>query len=295
MILNVSGRTDIVAFYMDWFMKRYREGFVDVRNPFYPKQVSRIYFDDVEAIMFCTKNPLPILEYIEEIKKPILFHVTLTPYLCDVEPGVIPKSQIVEAIKKLASYIEKDYLYVRYDPIFLSDKYSISYHIKMFERLCQQLDGYVCHIIVSFLDEYKNVEKHRLELSYFSFTEEDYQKIGQAFSQSAKKHGMTVQTCFEERNLVEYGFIVGDCLGRELAFQLTGREKFKLWKARGKGNCQCVELVDIGAYNSCRHFCKYCYANYDEKKVKSNYQQHIPTSSLLIGELTEEDIIRVRK
>lgn len=295
MILNVSGRTDIVAFYMEWFMRRYYEGFVDVRNPFYPKQVSRIYFEDVEAIMFCTKNPLPILDYIEEIKKPILFHVTLTPYLGDIEPGVISKSQIIEAVKKLSSYIGKDYLYVRYDPIFLSDKYPVSYHIKMFERLCQQLDGYVCHIIVSFLDEYKNVLEHRKQLSYYHFREEDYQKIGQAFSQSAKKHGITVQTCFEERNLVEYGFMVGDCLGRELAFRLTGRDKFKLWKARGKGNCRCVEMVDIGVYNSCKHFCKYCYANYDEKQVKSNYQKHIPTSSLLIGELMEEDIIKVRK
>ena len=80
MILNVSGRTDIVAFYSDWFRNRYQEGYVDVRNPFYPKQVSRIYFEDVDAIVFCTKNPLPIIDYLEEIKKPILFQVTLTPY-----------------------------------------------------------------------------------------------------------------------------------------------------------------------------------------------------------------------
>ena len=55
MILNVSGRTDIVAFYSDWFIKRYQEGFVDVRNPYNPKLVSRINFDNVDAIMFCTK------------------------------------------------------------------------------------------------------------------------------------------------------------------------------------------------------------------------------------------------
>ena len=79
MILNVSGRTDIVAFYMEWFMNRYHNGYVDVRNPFYPKQVSRIFFENVDAILFCTKNPIPILKYIPEIQKPILFHVTLTP------------------------------------------------------------------------------------------------------------------------------------------------------------------------------------------------------------------------
>lgn len=80
MILNVSGRTDIVAFYSKWFMNRYKERFVDVRNPFYPKMISRIYFKNVDAIVFCTKNPLPILESLKEIKIPIIFDVTLTPY-----------------------------------------------------------------------------------------------------------------------------------------------------------------------------------------------------------------------
>ena len=84
MILNVSGRTDIVAFYSKWFINRYREGFLDVHNPFYPKNVSRIFFKDVDAILFCTKNPIPILSYLKEIDKPILFHVTLTSYKKDI-------------------------------------------------------------------------------------------------------------------------------------------------------------------------------------------------------------------
>ena len=79
MILNVSGRTDIVAFYTDWFMNRYKEGFVDVRNPFNYKLVSRINFRDVDAIMFCTKNPISIINRLKDIDKPIIFHVTLTP------------------------------------------------------------------------------------------------------------------------------------------------------------------------------------------------------------------------
>ena len=80
MILNVSGRTDVVAFYSKWFLNRYKEGFVDVRNPFNEKLVSRIFFDDVDLIVFCTKNPIPILNHLKEIKKSIVFHVTLTPY-----------------------------------------------------------------------------------------------------------------------------------------------------------------------------------------------------------------------
>ena len=84
MILNVSGRTDIVAFYSKWFINRYEKGYVDVRNPFNPKLVSRIFFKDVDAILFCTKNPIPILNYLNKIEKPIIFHVTLTPYKKDI-------------------------------------------------------------------------------------------------------------------------------------------------------------------------------------------------------------------
>ena len=132
MILNVSGRTDIIAFYTPWLINRLKEGFVDVRNPFNPKLMSRINFDDVDAIMFCTKNPLPILPYLEKIEKPKVFHITLTPYLKDIEPNVPSKKEIIEGIKKVSQIVGKEYTYVRYDPIFVNDRYTIDYHIKMF-------------------------------------------------------------------------------------------------------------------------------------------------------------------
>lgn len=295
MILNVSGRTDIVAFYTPWFMNRYHEGFVDVRNPFYPKLVSRIYFSDVDAIMFCTKNPIPILPYLEKIDKPKIFHITLTPYLKDIETRVPDKVKIIEAIKQVSTMLGSEYTYVRYDPVFINDKYTIDYHIKMFERMCKQLEGYITHIIISFLDDYKNVRKNLKILNPKVLTKEDYKKIGENFANIAKEHHMTVQTCFEEENLVEYGFIKEDCLGVMLARELTGKEKFKKWKARTGGKCNCVEMVDIGVYNTCSHFCKYCYANYDEKKVMENMNKHDITSSLIIGNLEPDDIIKVRK
>lgn len=292
MILNVSSRTDIVAFYTPWFINRYRQGFVDVRNPFYPKQVSRIYFDDVDAIVFCTKNPLPIIKYLNIIDKPIIFQITLTPYNKDIEPNVPPKGKIIDSIKKLSDMVGVDNVYIRYDPVLLNNKYDINYHIKAFNHLCELLDGYIKNIIISFIDNYKNVEKNMDTLKIKSFIEEDYKGIGINFSNSAKKYGMIVQTCFEEHNLVEYGFIKRDCIDFNLAYRLTGKTNFKKWKAR---KCNCVEMIDIGAYNTCSHFCKYCYANYDENKVQSNILKHNLNSSLLVGELNKDDIIKIRK
>lgn len=294
MILNVSGRTDIVAFYSEWFMNRYKEGYLDVRNPFNKKLVSRIYFSDVDLIMFCTKNPIPIIDKIKEINKPILFHITLTPYNKDIEPNVIDKTKIIEGIKKLSKIIGIDNIYVRYDPIIISDKYNIDYHIKAFNKLCILLNGYVKRIIISFLDEYKNVKENRNILKYKTLTDNDYKLISRNFSKIASNNGMTVQTCFEDRNLVEYGLIKGECLSHELAYKLTGKS-YKSWTARKERKCNCVQMVDIGVYNSCKHFCKYCYANYNEKEVINNYKNHNPNSSLLIGELESDDIIKVRR
>mgnify|MGYP004540663197 CR=1 FL=1 len=294
MILNVSARTDIVAFYSDWFINRYKEGFVDVRNPFNPKLVSRIYFDDVDLILFCTKNPIPILNKIKLIDKPILFHVTITPYKKDIEPNVPSKSEIIEAVKKLSLIVGKDNLYIRYDPIFISKKYSVNYHLKAFDKLCHLLNGYVNKIIVSFIDNYKNVRKNESILGFKEFNENDYKLIGEGFSKSAKANNMTVQTCFEDRNLTEYGFIKGECLSKELAFKLTNKV-YKKWTSRKEGKCECAQMVDIGVYNSCKHFCKYCYANFDEKVVINNFNTHDSNSSLLVGHLEKDDNIKFRK
>lgn len=294
MILFASGRTDIPAFYSKWFINRVKAGFVDVRNPFNQNLISRINFSDVDLIMFCSKNPLLMIDKLKVLKVPVLFHVTITPYGKDVEPNIPDKRLIIEGVKKLSLVLGIDNLVLRYDPIFLSDKYNVDYHIRAFDKLCKNLNGYVNKIIVSFMDEYKNVRSNKNILKYRTFTREDYKKIGEAFSKSAMDNGMSVQTCFEDNDLTEYGFVKGECLSHELAYILTGK-KFKSSNVRKEKKCECVQMVDIGDYNSCMHMCKYCYANYDEKAVSSNFKMHDDNSSLLIGSIQSDDVIKVRK
>lgn len=294
MILFASGRTDIPAFYGEWFHRRYQAGFVDVRNPFRHELVSRMFFSDCDLIQFCSKNPRPFIPYLKEITQPILFHVTLTPYRKDIEPNVPEKKEVVEDIKTLSRLLGKDRVFLRYDPIFLSDAYPLSYHLKAFDRLCSLLDGSIETIIVSFLDRYKNVEKNIKTINPRPFTEEDYQAIGEGFSASANAHGMSVQTCFEERNLLEYGFVHGCCLSQEFAYHLTGK-KFPRFQGRKGGLCGCAQTCDIGAYNSCSHRCKYCYANYSEEEISHNLLLHDDDSTMLLGHLEEGDVIKIRK
>ncbi|MBR1847342.1 MAG: DUF1848 domain-containing protein [Bacilli bacterium] len=294
MILFASGRTDIPAFYSRWFMNRYAEGYVDSRNPFYLRMVSRIYFSDVDAIMFCSKNPTPILDELPKIDKPIVFHVTITPYRKDIEPRLYDKREVLDAVKRLSTMLSPRYVVVRYDPIFLSDVYDVDYHLRAFRKLTQELRGYINTVIVSFIDDCKSVRRNQAILNSRPFEEEDYRRLGEGFSALASEAGMVVQTCYEQRNLFEYGFYNGECFPVSLAYELTGK-KFKANMPRKGGACHCVGMADIGDYNCCPHGCKYCYANYDEKNVFENMKKHDPNSSLLIGHVSADDIIKVRK
>lgn len=136
MVLFVSGRTDIIAFYTKWFLNRLNEGFIDVRNPFNPNLVSRINFNDVDLILFCTKNPIPIINDLDKIKIPYLFHITITTYKSDIEPLVPSKAKVIEAVKEISKQIGKENIVIRYDPIFISDKYppeeSVNSHFCLF-------------------------------------------------------------------------------------------------------------------------------------------------------------------
>ena len=291
-ILNISGRTDVVAFYHKWLINRFNEGFFDVRNPFYPKLVNRIYLKNVDLITFCTKNPLPIIDYLPKIDKPIIFFVTLTPYKKDIEPNVIDKKLIIEGIKKISKIVGINNMIVRYDPILINDKYDINYHIKAFDKLTSELDGYVNQIIVSFIDDYKNVRKNDDILNYKKkLSKEDYKKIGINFSEIANHHNMSVRTCCEEETLWEYGFIKGDCVSKAKAYALTGK-KFPLWNERNSPYCKCAKSIDIGSYNSCLHLCKYCYANFNEDEILDNYRNHYDDSTMLIGRINEDDEIK---
>ncbi len=305
MVLFISGRTDILTYYSNWLIKRMRAGYVDTRNPYNPNLVSRINFSNVDIVVFCTKNPHPFIKYLDEAQKllnnvPFIFHVTMTPYNDDIEPiiGKI-KKDVIEDIKYLSTRYGKDRIFVRYDPIFKSKRYTIDYHIKAFNKLVTSLNGYVGNIVISFIDLYKNVLHNKRILKLEEINDDDLNKLASEFGKIAKENNINIFTCGEKMKLLEYGFIKGACLSKSYAINLMSElgksVKFKKQSNRKNSYCECVEMVDIGAYNCCLSKCKYCYANFDEKTVNCNYLLHDEDSSLLIGHLNEDDVIKERK
>jgi len=296
MILFVSGRCDIPAYYSAWFFQRLKEGFVDVRNPYNPHQISRIPLSvaNVDALLFCTKNPMPLLPRLDEIPFPYLFHVTVTPYHRDIEPYVPNKKEVIQAVKQLSERIGKDRVVVRYDPILLSDRYDIAYHGKAFEKLVKSLHGAVDTIIISFVDMYKNTRMHKNSMYMLPMSEKDMRQLGKVIGSIAMRYGIRVQTCAEGIDLSAYGVQQGACVSKELMEHLL-QHPYEAPKGAPLRNCKCIPTVDIGDYNACANLCKYCYANYDENAIRQRMRTHDPLSSVLLGHITKEDVITVRQ
>lgn len=298
MILFASGRCDIPAFYSEWFFNRMKEGFVDVRNPFNEHQISRIPLNayDVDMVAFCTKNPLPMLPRLAEMKDiPYVFHITITPYHHDIESHVVDKKQVIEAVKKLVKEIGSTRVFVRYDPILFTPKYTVAYHATAFERLCQELYGYVDQYIISYVDEYKNTKANMAKMKLLPMQDIWVRESAKAIGVIAQANKVHVQTCAEAYNLQEYGIYNEPCFSNESMSKLLGRPYQGTPGASVRKECSCLPTVDIGDYNCCAHGCGYCYANYDEQQVLQRMKLHDPTSSVLIGHLDEQDLIKERK
>lgn len=292
MILQTGMRTDIPAFYSQWFINRVKAGYVLVRNPYNPSSVTRyeINPDVVDLIAFCTKNPKPMLKYID-VLKPYgqYWFVTITPYGKEIEPNVPDKKQVAEDFKTLSKMVGIDSIGWRYDPIFISDKYSVDFHIKAFEQMARELSGYTDVCIISFIDLYKKVIKNFPQARMV--TKEERLEIGKAFADIGSRYGITIKACAEGNELELYGVDCNGCL-TQAVYEKALHSKINMPKSKGQRNeCACFFGNDIGAYDTCMHLCKYCYANTDYKAVMRNSKLHNPESPFLIGTHQKGDVI----
>ena len=292
MIINTGQRTDIPAFYAEWFANRLKEGVVCVRNPYNPNQVSRYRLDAavVDVIGFCTKNPAPMFPYMDLLKDyGQYWFVTITPYGRDIEPNVPDKHRLLGDFRKLSETVGVHSIGWRYDPIFVSERYTAEYHLHAFEQIASALDGYTETVVISFIDLYPKVRRNLPEVR--EVPREIRIDLGKKFIEIASAHGMTVKPCAEGDELAAYG---ADCSG---CMQIRDYEKAignRLNAPNRKGaraECACYLSCDIGAYNTCKHLCRYCYANAEPSVVIAQSRLHDPRSPFLIGSYMDDDVI----
>ena len=290
MIINTGQRTDIPAFYSEWFANRLKAGFVLVRNPYNPVSVTRYRLspDVVDLIGFCTKNPAPMLPRMDLLRDyGQYWYVTITPYGKEIEPRVPDKREVLDSFRRLSDIVGPDRIGWRYDPVFISDAYPAERHIRAFEYMAKALEGYTHTAVISFVDLYEKTKRNFPEVQ--PVDPEQRLLLGKAFAETGRQHGMTIRPCGEGDELAQFGADCSGCMTVAMYEQALGR-RLKMPKfAPARKECACYLGGDIGAYNTCGHLCRYCYANYDTATVRRNMAAHDPQSPMLTGHLMPGD------
>jgi hypothetical protein len=288
MIISASRRTDIPAFYAEWLVNRLQAGFVLIRNPRNPNRIAKVPLtpDGVDCIVFWTKNPRPILSKLPRIDAlgfSYYFQFTITPYDQHVEKGLPAKTEIIETCKTLSDRIGKHRVVWRYDPVIISHEFSVPYHLAAFDKMCAGLSGYTNCCIFSFIDLYPKMRTNAKGIVATTVSDIDKHRLVQGFAAIARHYRLPLAACAEATDFTPYGVVPAACIDPDLLTNILGNAIQAKKDPNQRPACQCVESIDLGAYDCCPHGCVYCYAATSSKTVSQNVSRHDPCSPLLLG------------
>jgi DNA repair photolyase len=307
-IVSASRSTDIPAFYSNWFINRLKAGYCVWYNPF-NQQPMCVAFKNTKAIVFWSKNPRPLIPYLHELDGRGIhyyFQFTLNDYGNEqFEPNVPSIEARIKTFKELSEKIGKEKVIWRFDPLVMTDKIGVDELLQKVENIGNQLNGYTEKLVFSFADIgniYKKVENNlkRLHINYREFTPQTMNEFAKGLCELNKNWDFSLATCAEEVNLEQYGIEHNRCIDGELMKRIFAKDedfvyylsygKFpekdslfpvelpkKETNLKDKGQrkiCGCMISKDIGIYNTCPHFCVYCYANTSKEMVKNNLSSY---------------------
>jgi DNA repair photolyase len=304
-IISASRATDIPAFYADWFIDRFRKGYMKWVNPFNQKE-QYISFNKTRVFVFWSKNPKKIIQYLPELDAKNVnyyFLYTLNDYEKEnLEPNIPSLENRIKTFIELSEKIGKDKVIWRFDPLLLSDTITIEKLIQKIKNVGDQINKFTQKLVISFVDirNYKKVQQN-LNNSGFSdyreFSEEEKQIFAQKLADLNQNWNLNLYTCAEEIDLTKFGIEKNSCIDYFLLVNLFSYDKelkkflqpppqtqlssfdpkknAKILKDTGqRSECGCIYSKDIGQYNTCMHLCSYCYANHSPSIVRKNYEKY---------------------
>lgn len=298
LIISASRRTDIPAWFSDWFLKRISEGHAYVRNPMNAHQVSKINLspDVVDCIVFWSKNPAPILDKLDQLGDYMYyFQYTLNAYGTDLESNLPALDERVDTFLKLSDRLGKQRVIWRYDPMAINENYTAGWHVEQFSKIAERLDGYADSCTISFIDLYSSIKDNLKNLGIRKPSQGCRLTLAKELSSAARSHGMTVSTCAEDIDLSLYHMEHARCIDGCRIEKLLGCP-INIGKDRNqRPGCGCAESIDLGFYNTCQNGCVYCYATHSSQLRKRNFEAYDVNSPLLCSQVTELDKITERK
>jgi len=286
-VVSASRRTDIPAFYAEWFIRRLQAGYVKWTNPF-SGTLQYVSFARTRAVVFWTKNPrplMPLLPVLDERGIGYYFQFTLNDYEAEgLEPGVPPLAERIETFEALARRVGKERVIWRYDPLLLADGLDVAQLVARVVRVGQAAHPFTEKLVVAFAD-IERYAKVRNRLRAFGkgcreLSSDEMREFAEALAAATRSWGIAIATCAEAIDLTDLGIGRNRCIDGELLARLFGHdpelmrflgpEEFR-HRLKDKGQrkeCGCIVSKDIGAYDTCPHLCRYCYANSSERAVR---------------------------
>lgn len=296
-IISVSRRTDIPAFYGDWFMRRLKEGFAGVVNPFGGrKYIVSLKSEDVVCFVFWSKNFSPFLEnlkIIDSLGCKFYFNYTVTG-LPSIFESNVEKRSAIETLKLLSRMYSPRHINWRFDPIIISTICDRNFYIRAFEDLASELAGYVERCYFSFVTEYNKVKRNFEELEKtkgISITDcsADFKiELANELAAIAERFGIEMFSCCGDY-LVNNSIKKAHCIDGSIIESLFFPEGLQYAEKPTRKECGCTESTDIGTYDTCPHGCIYCYANVNKEKAFAVAAKHEPESAFLGSSKSESD------
>jgi hypothetical protein len=289
-IISASRRTDIPAFYPEWFMKRIREGYARWVNPF-SKTVHRASLlpEDVVAVAFWSKNYSPLLPHLDELDARgyrMIFHFSINGLPRVFEPRVPDAEEMIDCARVLSRRYGADAVLWRYDPVLISSVTGPAYHKRRFAELCCALQGVTKRCYFSFTAFHSKVVRNaadlqrRMGVSVHDMPFSDRVELANALAGVASAHQIGMFSCCGEY-LVGGRIAKAHCTDAELLYKLYPDKVGRLDELPLRPGCGCCECTDIGAYDTCPHGCVYCYANTTSQVAVRNYCGHDPDADVL--------------
>ena len=300
MIISASRRTDIPAFYSSWFFNRIKERYVLVPNPFNPKMISKVNLDPavVDCIVFWTKNPAPMIDKLDKLQDyKYYFQFTLNPYGEKLENNLPSIAKRIETFKRLSDKIGKEKVIWRYDPILTNTEFNVAFHKEAFAQIADGLKDHTEKCMLGFIDHYQHIRNAVGQFNINPLTKEEIEEMAVSFRKTIDAYP-TVQldTCTTKVDLRHLNIPSGLCIDKELIERIIGCLILAKKDKNQRSICNCIESIDIGTYESCLNGCIYCYAikgNYNTAEY--NMKKHDKNSPLLIGHLSENDVVKERE
>jgi hypothetical protein len=292
MIISASRRTDIPAFYAEWFMNRIKIGHCDVPNPFNPAQISHVSLkpEDVDVIVFWTRHSEPMFRHLSELNSrgyPYYFLITVMKNPRALDPKCPPLERAIKSFCELAEQIGPDRVIWRYDPILFTSTTDASFHIESYRTIAKRLNGYTHKSIISLATVYRKVKKRleALRLEGIDLGDLEAELVGDlltALAEAAAENDIDITTCAQERDFAAYGVRAGKCIDDEHIERVFGLKVAHKKDPSQRRACGCVISKDIGMYDTCLFGCAYCYATSDFDLARINFKKHDPAGLSLV-------------